>query len=227
MLQISTIKRLLPRLRSLSFMLRYEELLQDVKPDIVAVTAACEEVLNSQKFRQILQLVLLFGNVMNSGSRNGQAFGYEISFLTKVCFIIYKCRIKITYRFILCISFFQLTSTKDIDNKQTLMHYLVDTIERKYPECLKFIDELPHVDRASRVSLENVQRTLRQMDTNIRNLEQDLTNAKIPQDAEDLFIDVMKVSFYSMSFKNYYLSIMCWSCPIDQRKKYFLNEIIL
>ncbi|XP_012224016.1 protein diaphanous isoform X2 [Linepithema humile] len=165
---ISTIKRLLPRLRSLSFMLRYDELMQDVKPDIVAVTAACEEVLNSQKFRQILQLILLFGNVMNSGSRNGQAFGYEISFLTK------------------------LTSTKDIDNKQTLMHYLVDTIERKYPECLKFIDELPHVDRASRVSLENVQRTLRQMDTNIRNLEQDLANAKIPQDNEDLFIDVMK-----------------------------------
>lgn len=45
---ISTIKRLLPRLRSLSFMLRYEELVQDVKPDIVAGTAACEEVKDSK-----------------------------------------------------------------------------------------------------------------------------------------------------------------------------------
>lgn len=75
------------------------------------------------------------------------------------------------------------------------MHYLVDTIERKFPECLSFIEELAHVDRASRVSLENVQRTLRQMETNIRNLEQDLTNAKVPQCNEDLFIEVMKVSF--------------------------------
>ncbi|XP_054006199.1 protein diaphanous isoform X1 [Hylaeus anthracinus] len=164
---ISTIKRLLPRLRSLSFMLRYEELVQDVKPDIVAGTAACEEVKGSKKFAKILELILLLGNYMNSGSKNGQAFGFEISFLTK------------------------LTSTKDIDNKQTLMHYLVDTIERKFPECLSFPEELAHVDRAARVSLENVQRTLRQMDSNIRNLEQDLSNAKVPQSNDDMFIDVM------------------------------------
>lgn len=84
-LQISTIKRLMPRLRSLSFMLRYEELIQDVKPDIVAATAACEEVKSSKKFARILELILLLGNYMNSGSRNGQAFGFEINFLTKVC----------------------------------------------------------------------------------------------------------------------------------------------
>lgn len=96
----------------------------------------------------------------------------------------------------LSVFFFQLTSTKDVDNKQTLMHYLVDTIERKFPECLSFVEELSHVDRASRVSLENVQRTLRQMETNIRNLEKDLSNAKVPQCDDDLFIDVMKVSFF-------------------------------
>lgn len=89
MSQISTIKRLMPRLRSLSFMLRYEELIQDVKPDIVAATAACEEVKNSKKFKQILELILLLGNYMNSGSRNGQAFGFEINFLTKV-YVRYK-----------------------------------------------------------------------------------------------------------------------------------------
>ncbi|KAJ8687905.1 hypothetical protein QAD02_023700 [Eretmocerus hayati] len=165
--KVSQIKRLLPRLRSLSFMLRFEELVQDVKPDIIAGTAACEEVKNSKKFAKILELVLLLGNYMNSGSKNGQAFGFEISFLTK------------------------LNGTKDIENKQTLLHYLVDTIERKFPECLSFYEELAHVDRASRVSLENIQRTLRQMDSNIRNLEQDLANAKVPQCDQDLFAKVM------------------------------------
>lgn len=99
-----------------------------------------------------------------------------------------------------CFSFFQLTSTKDIDNKLTLMHYLVGTIEREFPECLSFPEELTHVDKASRVSLENVQKTLRQMDSNIRNLEQDLSNAKVPQSDEDMFVDVMGVSFlFSLS----------------------------
>lgn len=59
--------------------------MQDVKPDIVAGTAACEEVKVSKKFAKILELILLLGNYMNSGSKNGQAYGFEISFLTKVC----------------------------------------------------------------------------------------------------------------------------------------------
>lgn len=54
--------------------------------DIVAATAACEEVKSSKKFAQILELILLVGNYMNSGSKNGQAFGFEISFLPKVRF---------------------------------------------------------------------------------------------------------------------------------------------
>jgi hypothetical protein len=54
--------------------------------DIVAGTTACEEVKASRKFAQILELILLVGNYMNSGSKNGQAFGFEISFLPKVSF---------------------------------------------------------------------------------------------------------------------------------------------
>lgn len=54
--------------------------------DIVAGTAACEEVKASKKFAQILELILLVGNYMNSGSKNGQAFGFEINFLPKVRF---------------------------------------------------------------------------------------------------------------------------------------------
>lgn len=68
-------------------MLRYEELVQDIKPDIVAGTAACEEVRGSKKFAKILELILLFGNYMNSGGgASGQDFGFQLSFLTKVCF---------------------------------------------------------------------------------------------------------------------------------------------
>lgn len=70
----------------------------------------------------------------------------------------------------------------------------MDTIERKFPECLNFSEELAHVDRASRVSLENIQRTLKQMDSNIKNLEQDLANSKVPQSDQDLFAKVMTVS---------------------------------
>lgn len=41
----------------------------------------------------------------------------------------------------------QLTSTKDLENKQTLLHYLVETIEAKFPDALTFAEEMPHIDR--------------------------------------------------------------------------------
>lgn len=164
---LAEIKRLLPRLKSMSFRQHYNEIVADVKPDIVAGTSACEEVRYSKKFAEILELILLLGNVMNSGSRNGQAFGFEISFLPK------------------------LTSTKDVENKTTLLHYLVETIERKFPDLLTFEDELRHVDRAARVAVDSIQKALRQMDSSVRNLETDLNNCKVPQGEDDKFVQVM------------------------------------
>lgn len=164
---LGEIKRLVPRLHSINFKLCVNDMVQDVKPDIVSGTAACEEVKTSKKFAKILELILLFGNYMNSGSKNGEAFGFEISFLTK------------------------LTNTKDLDNKQTLLHYMVETIESKFPELLNFGEELPHVERAARVSIENIQKTMHQMTTSLKNLKSDLENSKILQSPDDKFVEVM------------------------------------
>ncbi|KAF5284211.1 hypothetical protein FQR65_LT00211 [Abscondita terminalis] len=165
--KLSEIKRLLPRLKSLSFREHFAEMVNDSKPDIVAGTAACEEVKKSKKFAKLLELILLLGNYMNSGSKNAQTFGFEISFLTK------------------------LTGTKDVHNKTTLLHYIVETAEKKFPDLLDFYDELPHIDKASRVSLDVIQKTLKQMDASIKNLETDLNNNKLPQNDDDKFHETM------------------------------------
>ncbi|KAF5285112.1 hypothetical protein FQA39_LY16801 [Lamprigera yunnana] len=165
--KLSEIKRLLPRLKSLSFREHFSEMVNDSKPDIVAGTAACEEVRKSRKFAKLLELILLLGNYMNSGSKNAQTFGFEISFLTK------------------------LTGTKDVHNKTTLLHYIVETVEKKFSDLLNFYDELPHIDKASRVSLDVIQKTLKQMDSSIKNLETDLSNNKLPQSDDDKFFETM------------------------------------
>ncbi|XP_064076062.1 protein diaphanous isoform X1 [Vanessa tameamea] len=164
---VADIKRLVPRLRSLAFREHYSEIISELKPDIVSGTAACEEVKSSGKFAKILELLLLLGNYMNTGSNNAGAYGFEISFLTK------------------------LTSTKDLENKQTLLHYLVDTIESKFPDVLSFAEEMPHIDRAARVSMENLQKALKKMDNDIRALETDLNNSRVPQTPDDLFNETM------------------------------------
>ncbi|XP_074596362.1 protein diaphanous-like [Brevipalpus obovatus] len=127
-LTLGSIKRLEARLKSTCFKIKFSELVQDIKPDIVAATAACDEVKKSKRFATILRLVLLFGNYMNSGSRNGEAFGFEISYLPK------------------------LSSTKAQDNRTTLLHFLTEIVEQKHPDCLNFHQDLHHVDLAARVS---------------------------------------------------------------------------
>merc|ERR1719186_1623067 len=167
-LSLADIKRLVPRLKSLKFKLHYPELVQDCKPDIVAATAACEEVKKSKKFAKLLEIILLIGNIMNTGSKNEQSVGFDISYLPK------------------------LSNTKDRENKLTLIHFLVETLEKDYPECLNFADELIHVDKAARTSSEQIQKVLKQMDNNIRNLETDLKNAnRANPDPDDHFETAM------------------------------------
>lgn len=45
---------------------------------------------------------------------------------------------------------FQLKDTKSADQKTTLLHFLAQVCEEEIPNVLKFIDDLVHVDRASR-----------------------------------------------------------------------------
>ena len=52
--------------------------------DLVAATVALEEIKTNAKFSRILELILLIGNYLNTGSRNAQSLGFDISFLSKV-----------------------------------------------------------------------------------------------------------------------------------------------
>lgn len=81
---MSSVKLLRPRLNGILFKLTFEEQVNNIRPDIMNVTFACEEVKKSEGFSKLLELVLLVGNYMNSGSRNAQTFGFNIAFLCKV-----------------------------------------------------------------------------------------------------------------------------------------------
>lgn len=72
--------------------------------------------------------------------------------------------------------------------------------------------------RASKVSLDNIQKTLKQMDTSIKNLKTDLTNNRVPQSEDDKFLDVMEVvmdlfRLISGKITILYFSEICRRCP--------------
>ncbi|XP_067423047.1 protein diaphanous homolog 1 isoform X2 [Emydura macquarii macquarii] len=166
---ISSVSRLRPRLNAILFKLQFNEQVENIKPEIVSVTAACEEVRKSQSFSNLLEITLLVGNYMNAGSRNAGAFGFNISFLCK------------------------LRDTKSSDQKLTLLHFLADLCEQKYPDIMKFLDELIHVEKASRVSAENLQKNLDQMKKQISDVQRDVENFPAVTDEKDKFVEKMTI----------------------------------
>ncbi len=73
------------------------------------VLEASEALATSPQFRKVLEVVLAFGNYMNS-ARRGAAYGFKLQ------------------------SFERLMDTKSTDRKQTLLHYIAQTLTRHYPE---------------------------------------------------------------------------------------------
>ncbi|XP_038652276.1 protein diaphanous homolog 1-like isoform X2 [Scyliorhinus canicula] len=164
---ISSVTRLRARLNAILFLLQFEEQVNNIKPDIVSVKAACEEVKSSENFSKLMEIVLLVGNFMNAGSRNAGAFGFSISFLCK------------------------LKDTKSADQKMTLMHFIAEMCEEQYPEIIHFIEELNHVEKASRVSAEMLQKSLEQMGKQISTLEKDIETFPQSSDDQDKFVEKM------------------------------------
>ena len=105
----------------------FDELVMTTSPQIEAVLAASQALINSAAFRKLLEIVLAFGNYMNSAKR-GPAYGFKLD------------------------SFERLLDTKSSDRKQTLLHYLARTVDRHYPQVQRFLEDLAPVHDAAHVS---------------------------------------------------------------------------
>ncbi|XP_029518268.1 protein diaphanous homolog 2 isoform X3 [Oncorhynchus nerka] len=175
---MSSVKLLRSRLNGILFKLTFEEQVNNIRPDIMNVTFACEEVKKSDSFSKLLEMVLLVGNYMNAGSRNAQTFGFNISFLCK------------------------LRDTKSADQNTTLLHFLAEKCEAKYPEILRFPEELQHVESASKVSAEILKSSLSTMERHIQRLENDIENFPKTDDEKDKFVE--KLSGFSKHSREQY-----------------------
>ncbi|XP_020653645.3 formin-like protein 1 isoform X5 [Pogona vitticeps] len=131
MIKFSKIPRLAERMNIMTFLGNFGDTVQLLLPQLNAVIAASMSLKSSTKLRQILEIVLAFGNYLNS-SKRGAAYGFRLQSLDA------------------------LLDMKSTDRKQTLLHYIVRVIQEKYPDLLNFSSELHFLDKAATVSLDSV-----------------------------------------------------------------------
>ncbi|KAM3823210.1 formin-like protein 1 [Vipera latastei] len=138
MIKFSKIPRLTERMNIMTFLGSFADTVQLLLPQLNFVIVASMSVKSSTKLRQILEIVLAFGNYLNS-SKRGAAYGFRLQSLDA------------------------LLDMKSTNRKQTLLHYIVRVIQEKYPDLLNFSSELHFLDKAGIVSLDSVLQDVRSL----------------------------------------------------------------
>lgn len=131
MMQFSRIERLNQRMGIMTFMGNFSDNVHMLTPQLHAMIAASVSIKSSQKLKKILEVILALGNYMNS-SKRGAVYGFKLQSLDL------------------------LLETKSTDRTQTLLNYISNVVQEKYPTVALFYNELHYVDKAAAVSLENV-----------------------------------------------------------------------
>ncbi|KFO11397.1 Formin-like 1, partial [Balearica regulorum gibbericeps] len=136
MIRFSKIPRLVERMNVMIFLGNFNDTAQLLMPQLNAIIAASMSLKSSSKLRNILEIVLAFGNYMNSSKRGA---AYEKRTRSEVG------RWDAGW---VDTALSQLLEMKSTDRKQTLLHYLVRVITEKYPELTGFHTELHFLDKA-------------------------------------------------------------------------------
>jgi DNA repair exonuclease SbcCD ATPase subunit len=162
------------RLDCWAFKLRFDTDISILMPDIEALQKASTEMQQSEKLFGFLTVVLAISNFLNAKSRYKQTYGFKLSTLIK------------------------MKDTKSGDNKLTLLQYLVQYLDKYYAEdgLHEFYSELHNVQRATKVSLNNIKETLGNLQQMIVSVQGTITKyEKLGEDQRphgDRFLDEMK-----------------------------------
>eukprot|EP00118_Oscarella_pearsei_P026097 m.309383 g.309383 ORF g.309383 m.309383 type:complete len:1090 (+) comp46287_c0_seq1:120-3389(+) len=167
--EMSRINHYDQRMQVLFYKQKFSERLADCQPKAEAIFKASKEVARSKRLKKLLEIILAFGNYMNRGARSN-AFGFRLPSLNKI------------------------SDTKaSIDKKVTLLHYLIETLEKKFPDVVQLEDEMPSVRTAAKVNLSELEKdmlALRQGMVTVSK-EMDYQKRVTSRDLGDRFVDVV------------------------------------
>uniref|UniRef100_F6S6G7 Dishevelled associated activator of morphosis 2 n=1 Tax=Ornithorhynchus anatinus TaxID=9258 RepID=F6S6G7_ORNAN len=167
--EMSRIDHYQQRLQALFFKKKFPERLAESKPKVEAILLASKELTRSKRLKQLLEVVLAFGNYMNKGQR-GSAYGFKVSSLNKIA-----------------------DTKSSIDRNITLLHYLIMIFEKNYPDILNVQAELQHLPQAAKVNLAELEKEINNIKNGLRAVEAELDyQERRTREAGDRFVPVMR-----------------------------------
>ncbi len=117
-----------------------------ISPACASIMAAASSLMKSVKLRKFIEVVLAFGNYMNS-QRRGGVHGFKLS------------------------AFDRLVDMRSTDKSSTLLDYVVIAIQDKFPDAAGFMQEIVSLEPAAAVSLSTLQQDLAQAQRTLAAIE--------------------------------------------------------
>ncbi|CAF1324334.1 unnamed protein product, partial [Didymodactylos carnosus] len=148
--ELSKIERLPQKLNVVSFMANFNDVNENLAPQLKAVINSSLALKNSARFKKLLEIILAFGNYMNS-SKRGPVYGFKLNSLE------------------------MLSDTRTHDKRMTLLHYIVQTIQERFPDVANFDSDLRISEKAAQVSLENIQIDVQDLTRGLELTKKELT----------------------------------------------------
>nr|CAG4716971.1 unnamed protein product [Naegleria fowleri] len=162
------IPNLIGRLDSWSFKLRFPEMVSKIRPDIENMILGCKEARESEKFMEVLAVILTFGNFLNGQQKRKVSYGFKLKSLQK------------------------LADTKSGDGKTSLLQYIVDFIAEKKKHLMDFDTQLTHIQPATRVLVGSIDDDISELKKCHSQLVQQIEKARNNPFEGDMFIEKME-----------------------------------
>jgi hypothetical protein len=148
MVSMMTVKHAKRKIRALLFKLQFMSCMESIAEDAQTIDNACDELIHSNRLRQLLGIILQFGNRLNTAGVNskGKAGAFTLDSLLK------------------------LKEAKAFDKKTTFLHYIILIVQRNNEILLKYYDDLPTVLRADKVFWDQCQQDLEEVENQLENV---------------------------------------------------------
>ena len=122
-----------------------DSILENLTKPLNDISECMKEINNSKKLENVLIHILKIGNILNGSTIRGGAYGFSISFLSK------------------------LLSIKGNQGK-SFINFLIEHFEKSAPELLDFPSELQHIEVASKIDLQFIQLSFNKLKSRVNAL---------------------------------------------------------
>ncbi|GMI72192.1 hypothetical protein HRI_000888500 [Hibiscus trionum] len=167
-MELMKVPRVEAKLNVFLFKIQFNTQIVEFRKTLNTVNSACDEIRNSQRFKEIMKKILFLGNALNQGTARGAAVGFKLDSLLK------------------------LSDTRASNSRMTLMHYLCKVLANKTPDLLEFHRDFVSLEAATKIQLKSLAEEMQAITKGLEKVKQELVASENDGPVSEVFRQTLK-----------------------------------